>query len=380
LTPSRICSTSIFYLTAIFDLWNGLATLLISSAGAYCIARFLRHSSYMPWVGFVFVMIHMSISHIWRQMANDPSSIDVTGAQMVLVMKLSAFCWNVADGQLPDELLSDHQRDRALKEIPSPLDFAGYVLFFPSLMVGPAFDYAEYRRWIDTTMFDLPAQVDPSKKPPVRKKRRIPRSGTPATWKGVAGLVWIGLFQLFSPSYSYTAATGPGFLKIGFFNRVWTLYMIGITARFKYYGAWALAEGSCILAGLGYNGVDPVTGKVSWNRLQNVDPWGVESAQNPRGYLGGWNINTNNWLRNYVYLRVTPRGKKPGFRASMITFVTSALWHGFHPGYYLTFILASLVQTAAKRKLLPRSTTPTLKQSQLLICSRLPSPRPSVLP
>ncbi|KAG7121163.1 Lysophospholipid acyltransferase like protein [Verticillium longisporum] len=59
-------------------------------------------------------------------------------------------------------------------------------------------------------------------------------------------------------------------------------------------------------------------------------------------------MNTNKWLRNYVYLRVTPRGKKPGFRASLMTFGTSALWHGFYPGYYMTFILASLIQTVAK--------------------------------
>jgi lysophospholipid acyltransferase len=82
--------------------------------------------------------------------------------------------------------------------------------------------------------------------------------------------------------------------------------------------------------------------------LRNVSPWGVESAQNTRAYLGNWNINTNNWLRNYMYLRVTPRGKKPGFRASMATFVTSAFWHGFYPGYYLSFVLASFVQTVAK--------------------------------
>lgn len=60
--------------------------------------------------------------------------------------------------------------------------------------------------------------------------------------------------------------------------------------------------------------------------------------------------NTNNWLRNYMYLRVTPKGKKPGFRASLATFVTSTFWHGFYPGYYLSFILAAFLQTAAKSK------------------------------
>jgi lysophospholipid acyltransferase len=306
----------------------------------------------MPWIGFAFVMGHMSVSHIWRQIEDNrsTSTTDITGAQMVLVMKLSAFCWNVADGLLPDDQLSDFQKDRVLRELPSVLDFAGYVLFFPSLFAGPAFDYAEYRRWLDTTMFDVPAQVDPAKKPPVRKKRRIPRSGTPATWKAATGVIWIALFMWLAGPYSHEHLVADTFMDHSFLGRVFVLYMTGLVTRFKYYGVWCLTEGACILAGLGYNGVDPVTGKVSWNRLQNIDPWAVELAQNPRGYLSGWNMNTNNWLRNYVYLRVTPRGRKPGFRASLITFGTSALWHGFYPGYYLSFVLASLVQTAAKRK------------------------------
>ncbi len=341
-------STSVFYLVGLFDLWDGVRTLLISAGGTYCIAKYLKTSPYMSWIGFLFVMGHMSVSHIQRQIANSPSSVDITGAQMVLLMKLSAFCWNIADGQLPDEHLSDFQKERALKDLPSLLDYSAYVLFFPSLMAGPAFDYVDYQRWIDTSMFEVPAGVDPAKKPPVRKKRKIPRSGTPAMIKAVTGLGWIGLFVILSGSFGHEQLVDESYLTHGIVRRIFIMYMVGVVARFKYYGVWAMTEGACILAGLGYNGVDPVTGKVSWNRLQNVDPICVETAQNPRAYLGGWNMNTNHWLRNYVYLRVTPRGKKPGFRASIITFATSALWHGFYPGYYLTFILASLIQTSAK--------------------------------
>lgn len=251
-------------------------------------------------------------------------------------------------------------------------------MFFPSLLAGPAFDYVDYRRWIDTSMFDVPAGVDPSKKPPVRKKRRIPRSGTPAMLKAVTGLVWVGLFVLLSGKFSHEQLTQDSYMTHGFIKRVFIMYMVGVVARLKYYGVWTLTEGSCILAGLGYNGVDPVTGKVSWNRLQNIDPLGVETAQNARAYLGGWNMNTNHWLRNYVYLRVTPRGKKPGFRASMATFVTSALWHGFYPGYYMSFILASLIQTVAKSKLY----RPNLLKIRdaLTIRTRLPPKCPSFLP
>jgi lysophospholipid acyltransferase len=306
----------------------------------------------MPWIGFVFLMGHLSINQLQRQFLNDPAIIDITGAQMVMVMKLSAFCWNVADGRLPEQDLSDYQKDRALKQLPNLLDYGGYVFFFPSLMAGPAFDYVDYRRWLETTMFEVPAGTDPSKKPPTRKKRKIPRSGTPAAWKAAAGLFWILVFLKFSGWYYPEFLTGNEYMNYSFLYRVWILHMLNLTQRLKYYGVWALTEGACILSGLGFNGVDPATGKVSWNRLQNVNPWGVETAQNTRAYLGNWNINTNNWLRNYIYLRVTPRGKKPGFRASMATFVTSAFWHGFYPGYYLTFILASFVQTIAKSRLI----------------------------
>lgn len=343
-----VISVGIFYLIGLFNLWGGLRTILISAVGTYAIAFFLRGSPYMPWLAFVFVMGHMSVSHIARQAANAPQSVDVTGAQMVLVMKLSAFAWNVADGTLPEEVLSDLQKDRRLTQLPGLLEFAGYVFFFPSLLVGPAFDFAEYRRWLDCTMFDVPATIDPAKKPPTRRKRKIPRSGTPAMLKLAAGLIWIVLFLKLSALYYPEVLLEDDYPSHGFLHRLWILHMVGFTARAKYYGVWTMTEGSCILAGLGYNGVDPVTGKVSWDRLRNISPWEVEFAQNCRGYLGGWNINTNKWLRNYMYLRVTPRGKKPGFRASLATFTTSAFWHGFYPGYYLSFVLASFVQTVAK--------------------------------
>lgn len=357
-------AVSLFYLVGVFDLWTGLRTLLISSIGAYLIARYVQ-GPWMPWLGFIFLMGHMSVSHIYRHYVNNADIVDITGAQMVLVMKLTAFCWNVHDGRLPQEELEEVQRDRALKELPKPLDYAGYVLFFPALMVGPAFDYVEYTRWLETTMFDVPSGTDPAKAPKTRKKRRIPRSGTPATLKAIQGVLWIIAFLKLSAWYYPSLVVGEESLKYGLLRRIFNLHMLGFTTRTKYYGVWFLAEGSCILSGIGYKGLDPKTGRPDWNRLQNVTPMGIEMAQNTRAYLGGWNMNTNNWLRNYMYLRVTPKGKKPGFVASMCTFVTSAFWHGFEPGYYMAFVLAAFLQTIAK------SSSPFLFPSTFLLVSLL---------
>ncbi|KAL9112682.1 MAG: hypothetical protein Q9227_002985 [Pyrenula ochraceoflavens] len=342
-----ICGVSIFYLVGLFDLWDGVRTLLYTSVGAYTISYYLD-GSLMPWIGFIFLMGHMSINHIYRQIANSPSSVDITGAQMVLVMKLTSFCWNVHDGRLPENGLSDYQKKTAIREFPGVLDFAGYVLFFPSLFAGPAFDYNDYRSWIETTMFDISPGMDPTKRPVTRKQRRIPRSGTPAAMKALLGIVWIFAFLKFSAWYNVDFFLGDEFPRYGLLRRIWQLQMLGFTTRLKYYGVWSLTEGACILSGMGYNGVDPKTGKVYWNRLENVNPWGIESAQNSRAFLENWNKNTNNWLRYSMYLRVTPKGKRPGFRASLATFTASAFWHGFYPGYYLTFTLAAFIQTVAK--------------------------------
>ncbi|CAI7677818.1 unnamed protein product [Penicillium manginii] len=342
-----IISVSLFYIVGLFDLWDGLRTLLYSAAGTYAIAYYVD-GSLMPWIGFLFLMGHMSINHIYRQIADDNQVVDITGAQMVMVMKLSSFCWNIHDGRKPQETLSDAQKYSAIIEFPSIVNYLGYVLFFPSLFAGPSFEYVDYRRWLDTTLFDIPPGTDPSKVPPTRKKRKIPRSGTPAVKKLVVGLVWIFVFLQLSGNFTTEFVLSDAFLEFGFLRRVFTVYMLGFATRFKYYGVWSLTEGACILSGMGYNGFDNKSGKVFWNRLENVDPWSLETAQNSHAYLGSWNKNTNHWLRNYVYLRVTPKGKKPGFRASMATFATSALWHGFYPGYYMTFVLGSFIQTVAK--------------------------------
>lgn len=59
----------------------------------------------MPWIGFIFLMGHMSANQLNRQFANTPGKVDITGrlstlsaqiasnytpgAQMVLVMKVT---------------------------------------------------------------------------------------------------------------------------------------------------------------------------------------------------------------------------------------------------------------------------------------------------
>lgn len=43
-------------------------------------------------------------------------------------LQLTAFCWNVHDGRLPEDGLADFQKERAIRQMPNFLDFAGYVV------------------------------------------------------------------------------------------------------------------------------------------------------------------------------------------------------------------------------------------------------------
>ncbi len=77
-SETDVRSVSLFYLVGLFDLWSGMRTILISSIGAYMVAFYIE-GPFMPWLGFVFVMGHMSINHIYRQFANTPDKVDITG-------------------------------------------------------------------------------------------------------------------------------------------------------------------------------------------------------------------------------------------------------------------------------------------------------------
>ena len=79
------------------------------------------------------------------------------------------------------------------------------------------------------------------------------------------------------------------------------LVMAGI--RFKYYFAWKLSEGSCVLAGFGFerieNGIARFGGSAS-----SMDVVGFETAQSIRDQSRCWNKGTQTWLERYIYLRL----------------------------------------------------------------------------
>jgi lysophospholipid acyltransferase len=103
---------------------------------------------------------------------------------------------------------------------PSLLDYFGYVFFFPTLITGPSFDFAEYKRWVTLSIFDVKVPDRMSTSGETRRCRKIPHSGLPATLKLAEGTFWLVVYALLSSSCTVEFALSDQFLKYNFLRRV----------------------------------------------------------------------------------------------------------------------------------------------------------------
>lgn len=72
-------------------------------------------------------MADLTATHLYRNLAGVPiTEIEVSGPQMVIVMKLATFAWNVHDGRRPVGDLDQTQKATAIKEVPGLLEFLGF--------------------------------------------------------------------------------------------------------------------------------------------------------------------------------------------------------------------------------------------------------------
>ena len=100
--------------------------------------------------------------------------------------------------------------------------------------------------------------------------------------------------------------------------------------RMKYYFIWKTAEGSCLLAGFGFQGYDAEGKALGWRGVENVDILGIETAWSVQVITRAWNKKTQKWLEMYTYHRTG--------RSLLATYFVSAFWHGLYPGFYTFFL------------------------------------------
>jgi len=203
--------------------------------------------------------------------------------------------------------------------------------------------------------------------------------------KMLLALGFLGMYMVVAPKISFQTTVTAWFLQQSLLYRILVVQLAGFVERSRYYSVWILTEGASILTGLGFTGYGP-SGVATWNGAANVDVWKIEVPENFKMLIDSWNIKTNVWLRECVYKRVTPKGEKAGFRSSILTYLTSAVWHGVSAGYYLTFLLGGVITTVARLTrstvrplVLPTVSSPTDNKAANGNNAKPPTPPPTLV-
>uniref|UniRef100_A0A4P6D767 Putative membrane protein n=1 Tax=Rhodnius prolixus TaxID=13249 RepID=A0A4P6D767_RHOPR len=280
-------------------------------------------------------LAYLSLIHLHRLLYEAGNyALDVTGPLMVMTQKATSLAFCIHDGFKKENDLTRSQKYYAVRKIPSILEYFSYMLQFHTLMVGPLVFYRDYDDFIKGSNL----RKDYNKVIGRKHAAEDPTSYNAAFQKIITSILCACVFTFIV--FPIERAKSEEFMERNISYQM--LYLIAATSvvRFKYYHAWVLADAICNLSGLGFNGYTE-NGTPKWDLVSNVDILGFEFSSNLRNAINSWNKGTNAWLRMVAYERVKSNGV-------LYTFALSALWHGFYPGYYLTFATGALFTVAAR--------------------------------
>ncbi|XP_003424410.1 lysophospholipid acyltransferase 1 isoform X2 [Nasonia vitripennis] len=311
----------------------GKQAIHLAGLPALCyVAMRVLDPHHMQRVVLAVALIYLSCIHFHRQLYDYGSyTLDITGPLMVITQKVTSLAYSVHDGLTrKEDELTPSQRHHAVHKMPTALEYFSYVFHFQALMAGPIIFYRDYIDFIHGRGQKLLKGTYDEQIGQVNEIVLEPSPRLVVIKKVVASLLCALIFVTMLPSYPMQKIKDDDFLyNTSMLYKYWYLTIATMLIRFKYYHAWLFADAICNNSGLGFNGYNE-DGTARWDLISNVDAFKFETALSLRDSIEAWNKGTNRWLRMIVYERVE-RNK------TVFTYALSALWHGFYPGYYLTF-------------------------------------------
>jgi lysophospholipid acyltransferase len=241
-------------------------------------------------------------------------------------------------------------------------------------MAGPPSDFATYNALVENTLFTSPPATNASSALAASESKAAAKihrpSRVPALRKTVAyqklalGLMFLAIYALYGGKASYDRVLdGKWWYSHSKLWRFGFTQLAGFMARAKYYAVWTVAEVSFLLHDLcsclplsihrapvfslvsDSTDMTPRPERHCGTGCQTCSsgiskPLRVTRCCSTVGTAGPmyvscptcWPISSfyfrklQVWLRDTIYKRVTPPGKKPGFSSTLITFLTSAFW------------------------------------------------------
>ncbi|XP_063342845.1 lysophospholipid acyltransferase 5 isoform X2 [Pelmatolapia mariae] len=278
---------------------------------------------------FTFQMLYLLAGYYYT--ATEEYDIKWTMPHCVLTLKLIGLAFDYYDGGKEPSKLSAEQKASALRSVPSLLEVCGFSYFYGGFLVGPQFTLRTYQRLVARELTDCPGKV--------------PNSVVPAMKRFALGFLCLVIYAIFSPHYPDSYYLTDEYEAQPFWYRCVFILLWGKIILYKYVSCWVIAEGVCILTGLGYNGV--VDGKHQWNACANMKVWLFETTPLFGGTIASFNINTNAWAARHVFKRLKFLGNKTLSHVATLFFLS--IWHGLHSGYILCFSMEFFIITVERQ-------------------------------
>ncbi|XP_051262078.1 lysophospholipid acyltransferase 5 isoform X1 [Dicentrarchus labrax] len=327
----------------LFHAFSGLALAAFNFAGsqiyhsAVCILvqflmlRLMGRTVTTVLSSFTFQMVYLLAGYYYT--ATEEYDIKWTMPHCVLTLKLVGLSFDYYDGGKEPSQLSLEQRNGALSSVPSLLEMYGFSYFYGGFLVGPQFTLRSYQKLVAGELTDCPGQP--------------PNSVIPAMKRFALGFLCLVIYAIFSPYYPDSYYLTDEYDAQPFWYRCVFILLWAKVILYKYVSCWVIAEGVCILAGLGYNGV--VDGKHKWDACANMKVWLFETTPLFTGTISSFNINTNAWAARHVFKRLKFLGNKSLSHVTTLIFLT--IWHGLHSGYILCFSMEFFIITVERQAL-----------------------------
>ena len=100
----------------------------------------------------IFSLLCLSSMHIYKIITDYMSwKQDATSPVMLLVCKLSQLAYSYQDGEIiknTPERIPRESKKLIVDKLPSLFEYLSFILFFPSVSIGPSFEYSDYIRYI----------------------------------------------------------------------------------------------------------------------------------------------------------------------------------------------------------------------------------------
>jgi hypothetical protein len=214
------------------------------------------------------------------------------------------------------------------------LETFSYIFYYSSCLIGPSFEFADFIKFIRLE--------EDYKEINYRKCNKAALEDLLIT----ACLIIIVL--CFADRYPNSYCGSIEFIQHNFFYKWWYMIIAMLCTRSRYYIGWKMMQASCIFCGLSYYKDKHDDNKEKCDLIDNCNLYQIEINLSIRTRIQYWNRTVHLWLKYHVFMRLINIKSKLFHNnkslASLLTFMISAIWHGFYPVYYLFFFQYYLIE------------------------------------